>query len=236
MSLAKLKKKALFSAKKDKQEILGRFFKTGPGQYGQGDKFLGLTVPVARQLAKEFADLSWADLKILIKDPYHELRLIALLVLIEQYNLASDRRQKEVIIRFYLRSHRYINNWDLVDLSVYKLLGDYLVRYGDKDGLLISLAHSSLLWQKRMAMVATFAYLKAGSSRQTKEIATILLFDKHDLIQKAVGWMLREMGKRLSEKELTDFLDKHYREMPRTALRYAIERLPEKKRRYYLAR
>ena len=229
-----LKKKVRAAVLPGKTQILQRFFKTAPGEYGAGDKFLGLMVPAARKIAKEFKDLSLKDINRLIKDPYHELRLIALLILVENYQIAKDQLRRKQILDFYLQNTRYINNWDLVDLSVYKILGDYLLLYPREKKLLVKLANSRSLWEKRMAMVATFAFIKAGSSQETLKIAKILVYDQHDLIQKAVGWMLREMGKRLGERELKAFLDHYYRTMPRTALRYAIERLKPAEREHYL--
>lgn len=230
-----LKQRARAAVRPGKVQGLQRFFKTAPGEYGAGDKFLGLMVPAARKIAQEFADLSLVEIRILIKDKYHELRLIALLILVEHYHQAKERADKRKIVDFYLQNTKYINNWDLVDLSVYKIIGDYLVLYPREKRLLDQLAHSPDLWERRMAMVATFAFIKAGSGQETVKIAQILIDDRHDLIQKAVGWMLRELGKRLGEEKLKVFLDRYYKTMPRTALRYAIERLKPKEREHYLS-
>jgi len=232
--LQALIKKAKSQARPSQGQVLQRFFKTGPGEYGEGDRFLGIMVPEARRLAKEFSDLDQEDLTRLIQNPYHELRLIALFILTAHYQRAKTETSCRKVIDFYLKQTKYINNWDLVDLSVYKILGDYLLGNPKEKKLLNKLARSKDLWERRMAMITTFAYLRAGSAKETLEIATILLKDKHDLIQKAVGWMLREMGKRVSAVSLKAFLDQHHKTMPRTALRYAIERLKPAEREYYL--
>ncbi|MFA5184614.1 MAG: DNA alkylation repair protein [Patescibacteria group bacterium] len=222
-------------ASRSRSSILQRFFKTAPGQYGAGDVFLGLTVPLQRQIAKQYADLDRPALQSLLNSKFHEFRLVALLIMVFQYEGAKEREDKKSIVDFYLRNTNRINNWDLVDLSVYKILGDFLCLTGET-GRLDRLAASRNLWERRMAMVATYAFIKAGRSAETFWIAKKLLKDKEDLIHKAVGWMLRETGKRVSEAELKRFLDRHYRAMPRTALRYAIERLEPRTRERYLAR
>ncbi|MBI5530381.1 MAG: DNA alkylation repair protein [Candidatus Doudnabacteria bacterium] len=231
-----------------KAKILQRFFKTAPGQYGAGDIFLGLMVPQQRVLENKYWDkLSLSDLDKLIKSKIHEERLIALLILVKKYSEAQRRHSdpdslgegshlkitQEDIYKFYLGHTKYINNWDLVDLSAPNIVGRFLL---DKDRkILYQLAKSKSLWERRVAILATFAFLKNGETKDAVAIAKSLLADKHDLIHKATGWMLREMGKRCGEKYLTDFLDANVNKMPRTALRYSIERLPEKKRKYYLA-
>lgn len=214
--------------------ILQRFFKTGPGQYGAGDRFLGLKVPRQRQIALRYASLDLESVQSLLNSPWHEFRLVGLLILTEQYQTAPTLKDKEKLVNFYLKNTQRINNWDLVDLSVYKILGDYLWRVPAKKKILDRLAASSNLWERRLAMVATFAFIQQGSAQETLALAKKLLSDEHDLIQKAVGWMLREMGKRVSEKKLTDFLDQYGARMPRTALRYAIERLSPEQRSVYL--
>lgn len=214
-----------------KAKILGRFFKTGKGQYGEGDVFLGIVVPVQRKIAKQFSDLTLNDVVTLLKNPIHEYRLIALFILIEQFR-KGDEDRKKAIFNIYIKNTIYINNWDLVDLSSPNIVGEYL---SEKDyTTLYTFAKSSSLWKKRIAMLATFAEIKKGKYTRTYEIAEILVNDTHDLIQKAVGWMLREMGKRGGLKEEEQFLKKHAQTMPRTMLRYAVERFPEGKRQYYL--
>lgn len=208
------------------------FFKTASGQYGEGDVFLGIKVPAQRMAARGYENLSLADLQNLLNSKIHEHRLIALLILLSQYKKA-DSAGKKKIVNFYLRNAKNINNWDLVDLSCPNILGNYLL---DKPRqILYKLAKSKNLWEKRIAIISTAAFIRNKEFSDTLQIAEILLNDKHDLIHKAVGWMLREVGKR-DEAVLARFLYKHYKTMPRTMLRYAIEKLSEKKREYYLGR
>ena len=215
-----------------KAKILAKFFKTGKGEYGEGDFFLGITVPKIREIAKKYGDLELKEIQKILKSKYHEIRLCALLILVHKYKQTKDSKEKKKIVDFYFANTKYINNWDLVDLSVHYTVGNYLINKDRK--ILFKLAKSKNIWERRIAMISTFAFIYAGEYKTTFEIAEILLHDKHDLIQKAVGWMLREVGKRISEKELEKFLNKHAKTMPRTALRYAIERLPGKKRQNYL--
>ena len=212
---------------KEKAIILSRFFKTGKGQYGEGDIFLGIVVPKQREIANKYSTLSLQDVQRLLSSKIHEHRLTALLVLVLQYQNSNDKK----IIDFYLKNTKYINNWDLVDLSADKILGNYLI---DKDkSILYKLAKSNNLWKRRISIISTFAFIKKNKFEDTLKISEILLNDKHDLIQKAVGWMLRELGKRNQEIE-EKFLKKHYKKMPRTMLRYAIERFTEEKRKFYI--
>ena len=216
----------------EKAQILSRFFKTGKGQYGEGDIFLGIKVPEQRKLAKKYSGLSIKDIEALLKSGIHEQRLTALLILIIKYKKA-DLSEKQKIFDFYLKNTKFINNWDLVDLSAPNIVGHFLF---DKDKfILIKLSKSSDLWKKRIAMVSTYFFIKNNQFDITLAVAENLLNDKHDLIHKAVGWMLRETGKRslLTEEK---FLKKYYKNMPRTALRYAIEKFPEHKRKFYLAK
>ena len=222
-------------ASKSRSSILQRFFKTGPGQYGAGDVFLGLSVPLQRQIARKYVDLDRSALQALLNSEFHEFRLVALLILVAQYETAQELKDKRSIVDFYLKNTHRINNWDLVDLSVYKILGDFLLLTG-KTALVERLAVSRNLWERRIAMIATYAFIKAGRSKETFIIAKKLLKDEQDLIHKAVGWMLRELGKRVSKAELKDFLDEHHQAMPRTALRYAIERFSPKERKHYLTK
>ena len=207
-----------------------RFFKTGKGEYGEGDKFYGLTVPEQRTLSKKYKNLSLEELQKLIKSPWHEHRSLALMILTLQYPKADEERKK-IISDFYLKNAKRINNWDLVDISAPKIPGEYLF---DKDkAILYKFAKSDNLWERRIAMMSTYGFIKKNKYKDALTIAEILLNDEHDLIHKAVGWMLREIGKRdqvLEEK----FLLKYYKIMPRTMLRYAIEKFEEKKRRWYL--
>lgn len=217
----------------EKAEFLQRFFKTQEGEYGHGDKFLGITVPEQRIIAKKYRDLSLNDIEQLLKSPYHEYRLIALLILVLQFPKSDAAKQKE-IYDFYLSHTTYVNNWDLVDSSADRIVGQYLLNNSSKISILRKLAKSDLVWERRIAMIATFQFIKNGSSKETYEIADILLHDKHDLIQKAVGWMLRESGKKVSEKELIEFLSTRYNVMPRTILRYSIEKFALQTRKQYL--
>ena len=224
-------------ASSERAKILARFFKTGPGQYGEGDVFIGATVPQSRAVAKAYKDLLLEEISTLLHSRVHEERLVALFILIEQFKAAGQRRDektREKIYRFYLDNTAYINNWDLVDLSASRIVGPYL-EDKPKD-ILRKLAPSKSLWERRIAILSTFHFIKQGDPKYSLEIAGMLLQDDHDLIHKAVGWMLREIGKYCSERALTRFLDKHASTMPRTALRYAIEKFPEGKRRKYLTR
>ncbi len=210
--------------------ILQRFFKTGPGEYGAGDRFRGIRVPILRGLARKYQDLSLAATGRLLQSTFHEDRLLALLILICHY-YRGDRVVRDKIHRLYLENTRFVNNWDLVDASAPHLLGHYL-EDRPKDAL-TRLAASGDLWERRMAIIATFHFIKQNDFDETLSIARILLGDPEDLIHKAVGWMLREVEKH--ETTVAEaFLRKYYRNMPRTMLRYAIERLPEAKRQAYL--
>jgi len=230
MSTAIQLKKELASKKSAKAELLQRFFKTGPGEYGEGDIFLGVMVPEQRKTAKKYTDLKLIDLQRLLRSKIHEERLTALFILIHQFEKAKGIARKR-IYDFYFKNRKGVNNWDLVDLSAPRIMGKYLL---DKPkGVLYKLARSSNLWDRRIAVLSTFAFIDKNKFEDSLEIAGILLEDKEDLIHKAVGWMLREVGKKDLKVE-ENFLKKHYKNMPRTMLRYAIERFPEKKRKMYL--
>ena len=230
--ITKIKQELHSQKNNSKAKILAGFFKTGKGQYGEGDIFLGITVPKTREISKKYLDLNFRDIQKLLLGKIHEERLAALMILVEKYK-KSDESGKKSIIDFYLSNAKRINNWDLVDLSADKILGNYLV---DKDkSILYKLAESDSLWEKRISIVATLAFIKNNKFSDTVKISEILLNDKHDLIHKAVGWMLREAGKR-DEKVLCLFLGRHCRKMPRTMLRYAAERLDSKKRNFYMGR
>jgi 3-methyladenine DNA glycosylase AlkD len=222
-----LKKRA--SAKKAK--ISARFFKTGPGEYGEDDVFIGVVMPDTRRVAKMYTGLSLPETEKLLHSRIHEERMCALLILIERFK-GGSQPDRERIYKLYLKNTKYINNWDLIDLSAPHIVGEFLA---DKPKVILyKLAKSKSLWERRIAVLSTFNFIYKGKSQETLKIAEILLDDEHDLIQKAVGWMLRETGKRCSEKILEDFLHKRYKQMPRTMLRYAIERLPEARRKAYL--
>ena len=208
-----------------------RFFRTEPGEYGEGDTFIGIRVPVLRGLAKQHRDLSLPDTELLLRFPIHEERLLALLLLVSRYE-RGDATTREAVFGFYRQNMRFVNGWDLVDSSAYKIMGDFL---RSRSRLLPRrLAKSPVLWERRIAIISTLAFIKDGAFGETFAIAEVLLHDDEDLIHKAVGWMLREVGNR-DRKVEEAFLKKHYQEMPRTMLRYAIEKFPETKRQRFLA-
>ena len=210
---------------------LQRFFKTAPGEYGAGDKFLGLRVPALRKLVRDYRQLNDADALEMLASSWHEERLLALMLLVDGYD-RGDESRRERIHRAYLEHTRYINNWDLVDASAEHIVGPQLE--AREIALLQRLAKSDDIWERRIAIISTFHFIKRNEFRPTLKIARLLLQDSHDLIHKAVGWMLREVGKR--DRRVEDvFLRQHYRKMPRTMLRYAIERHPEILRKRYLA-
>ncbi len=225
-----LRNELLHKGDPQRARALSRFFKSGKGEYGEGDVFLGIPVPQLRRIARKFRHLQRRDLSLFVKDPIHEFRLAALCILTEQYKYADDKAKGE-IVDFYLKNRRYINNWDLVDLSAYTILGDYVYAIGDYR-ILNALSRSSVLWDRRIAMIATFAGIRKNKFSEAIKVAEALISDDQDLIHKAVGWMLREIGKR-DENVLLTFLDKHATHMPRTMLRYAIERFDENRRQYY---
>lgn len=210
--------------------ILQRFFKTGPGEYGEGDIFMGLRMPQLRSLVRTYEQLRFEEVLELMRSSIHEERLLALLILVRAYN-KSDEMMKEKIYRFYLDNILFINNWDLVDLSAEHIMGAHLFNRDRKQ--LVQLAHSKILWERRIAVMATFHFIRKGQFSLTLSLVESLLGDKEDLIHKACGWMLREIGKRDLPVEET-FLRLHSKIMPRTMLRYAIERFPEDKRLMYL--
>ena len=225
-------------ARADESQVAGlsRFFKTGPGQYGEGDKFLGIKVPVTREVVKQcWRETSMQDLEECIANEYHEIRLAALLALVEIFAHAKkDPGLQQACIDFYLSHTDRINNWDLVDLSCYPLLGVWLL---DRDrSLLYDLARNGkTIWEQRIGIVSTMTFIRHGQLQDTFSIADILLHHPHDLIHKAVGWLLREAGKR-DKEALTAYLEPRYRTMPRTMLRYAIEKFPEAERKQYLVK
>ncbi len=229
-TLKSLKKELKSKASPEIAKNLQRFFKTGPGEYGEGDIFLGLKVGGSREIAKKYQDLSLKDTEKLLHSKIHEERLVALLILIHKFQRDKEDL-KEKIFKLYLKNTKYINNWDLVDLSAIKIIGEYLRNKSKK--ILYKLVKSKNIWERRIAVLATFQFIKNNEFKESLKISKLLLKDKHDLIHKAVGWMLREIGKRsiaIEEK----FLKIHYKKMPRTMLRYAIERFPEKRRKAYL--
>jgi 3-methyladenine DNA glycosylase AlkD len=208
------------------------FFKTGIGHYAAGDEFIGVTVPNLRKIAKQFMCLALEDLQVLLESKINEERLLALIILTQQYQAAVSQDQ-ETLYQFYLQNLKYVNNWNLVDTSAHLIIGAHL---WDKDrSLLLELATSEILWERRISIVSTWYFIRKNDLAWTFKIASFLKCDTHDLIHKAVGWMLREAGKR-DQAQLITFLDQHMREMPRTMLRYAIEKFPESMRKSYLMR
>lgn|SRR3989338_5742552 len=230
MSLTRLKSELRKYSDKKKAKILQRFFKTGPGEYAEGDIFLGIKVPILRALAERYQCLELNEILKLLKSRIHEERLLSLFLLILKYRKVNLSR-KEKIYKAYLNCSKYINNWDLVDATAKHIIGDFLK---DKDRVpLYKLARSDSLWERRIAILSTFHFIENNDFGDTLKIAEILISDPHDLIHKAVGWMLREVGKRDRGSE-ENFLKKYCTAMPRTMLRYALERFPETKRQAYL--
>lgn len=215
----------------EKAAFFPRFFKTGKGEYGEGDVFIGVTVPQVRSVVKEYRDLPLADVERLLESRLHECRLAALLMLVDQYK-RGDEVQKKKIADLYLRRTDRINNWDLVDCSAYHIVGPWIEEVSD-ERLLDKLAASKNLWEQRIAIVATFHFIRKGELAHTFRIAETLLHHPHDLLHKAVGWMLREAGKK-NQKALDDFLLTHHRVMPRTMLRYAIEKMDDTRKQAFM--
>lgn len=231
--LNSLKKELRDRINPEKAAFFPRFFKTGVGEYGEGDMFLGITVPNIRLVAKKFANLSIGDIERLLVSKWHEERLLALIIMVNQFKKADEAKQKE-LYEFYLSNTGSINNWDLVDTSARDIVGGYIYAHPELLPTLSQLAASHSLWERRIAMIATYYFLMKGEPDVTIKIAEQLLGDKEDLMHKAVGWMLREMGKRCDRQLLVNFLNEHAHEMPRTMLRYAIEHFPPTERRYFL--
>ena len=211
----------------EKKAVLPRFFKTGKGEYGEGDRFLGVIVPNTRKVAKNHKDSPYIVIEMLLESEWHECRLCALLMLIEKY-----RKEPDEAVRFYLTHTKGINNWDLVDLSAPYILGDFLKDKTDRN-VLYELAGSAVMWERRIAVVSTLMLIRHGQFDDTIRLAEALIDSKHDLMQKSIGWMLREVGKR-DKGLLVQFIEKHKHEMPRTMLRYAIEKFPEPERREFM--
>jgi len=235
MNLKSFKEELNNSGNKEKAKLLSGFFKTGKGEYGEGDIFLGIIVPIQRKIAKKY-ELELEEIQELLNSGIHEYRLSALFVLIRKYERAVKNKQEQEmkkIVDFYLKNTKNINNWDLIDLSAPKIVGNYLI---DKPrDILYKLAKSKSLWEKRISVLSCFTFIREKDFKDALKISEILLKDKHDLIHKAVGWMLREIGKKNSAVE-EDFLEKNCKNMPRTMLRYAIEKFSESKRKYYLTK
>lgn len=217
----------------EKRSFLPKFFKAGKGEYAEGDQFIGVTVPDQRKVAKEFfAKISLKELEELLSSKIHEHRHCALLMLVSKFEKSKDLKEKEEIVQFYLKNKKYINNWDLVDSSCYKILGRYCFE-NQEDEILKELSDEENLWSKRIAVVSTMFHVKKGKFDLMKELVLKNLNHSHDLMHKANGWLLREMGNK-ERQELLDFLEVHYQKMPRTTLRYAIEKFDKKLRQDYL--
>ncbi len=231
---ASLAKKALHQkANRRKAHVYQSFFKTGPGEYGEGDIFIGVTVPQTREIARLYEQLPLSEIGLILKSPIHEERLLALILLTQKFKKAPPKLQAQ-IFRFYLRHTRWINNWDLVDTSAPQIVGGYLSQMGADRKMLQKLSRSNLLWERRIAIVATWYFIRQNDFNDCLSITRSLLNDSHDLIHKACGWMLREVGKKNTDT-LVSFLSRHASRMPRTMLRYAIERLPASQRKAFLA-
>lgn len=217
-------------ANPEKAWFLQRYFKTGKGEYAEGDKFLGITVPLQRKAAKKYCSLGLEEIEKLLSSEVHEHRFTGLLILVSKYEKGEEKERRK-IVAFYLKNRKRVNNWDLVDTSAPYILGDWLL---DKDrSVLYKLAKAKTIWDRRIAIMSTYAFIKKDNFKDTLKLARTLLSDKHDLIHKAVGWMLREVGKK-SKVTLKNFLDKQCKSMPRTTLRYAIERFPKEDQKHYL--
>jgi len=212
---------------------LRRFFKTGKGEYSEHEQFLGIKVPTLRQFAKRYQHLSLTELGTVISSPLHEERFLALLILINQYKTSNHKKTQKTLYQFYINNKQFVNNWDLVDLSAPAIIGVHL--YNKNRSLLKKLAQQNNLWDRRIAIVATWHFIRHDDFDDTLELAHLLLTDEEDLIHKAVGWMLREVGKR-NQDLLEQFITRHYDALPRTTLRYAIERFPENQRKKMLKR
>jgi len=230
--LDQLKKELQKLANSEKAKDLSRFFKTGKGQYGEGDIFLGVSVPDQRKTARKYPNLSLDEIQELLSSKVHEHRLTSLFILINKYQKSDDKNKKKMF-DFYLKNTKNINNWDLVDSSSSYIVGDYLLNKAEKRTILYKLAESKNLWERRIAVMSTFAFIKNNEFEDALKIAEILLNDEYDLIHKAVGWMLREIGSR-NQAEEENFLKKHYKKMPRTMLRYAVEKFQKNKKEFYM--
>ena len=225
-----VKKAILAMAQPNRGVELARFFKTAPGQYGEGDRFLGLTMPQQHAIVKQYRQLPTSETEHLVRDEYHECRMVGLLIWVEQTRKGNSIQRAEILER-YLANRQYINNWDLVDVTCTHILGRYIVQ-ADRS-VLYDLAREDHLWSQRMAIVSTLSLIRLGQFSDTFNLSELLLSHKHDLIHKAIGWMLREVGKRNADA-LEEFLHDHIRQLPRITLRYAIERFDAPRRRYYL--
>ena len=235
MLVNKIKKELKLLSNKEKAKILQGFFKTGKGQYGEGDIFIGVVMPEIRKISKKyFKEISLKEVLEFLHSLIHEERMLAVIILTYKYEKVESLKEKKAIYNLYIKNFKYINSWDLVDLSAPKILGKYMIEFPEKRIALEKWAKSNHLWTRRIAILTTFAFVYNNESKWTLKIAKILINDEHDLIHKAVGWMLREVGKRVDQKIEESFLKKYYKKMPRTMLRYAIEKFDQKKRAFYM--
>ena len=230
MKPSQLQKELNTVANPEKAKILQRFFKTAPGEYGHGDIFLGIMVPIQRKIAEKYIDLILPEIQKLLNSKIHEHRFCALIILVSKYKKASDQEKKKIFC-FYIKNSTKINNWDLVDVSAPKIVGDYLLN--KNKAILYKFARSKNLWQKRISVLATFCFIRENKFEDSLKISEILFKDKHALIHKAVGWMLREIGKQNKRVEIK-FLEEHAHKMPRVMLRYAIEKFSKKRKSLFL--
>jgi 3-methyladenine DNA glycosylase AlkD len=230
MAVSNVKKELLKNRNKEQAKHLSRFFKTGKGQYGEGDVFWGIKVPVQREVVKKFKEVDLREIQELLDDEIHECRLTGLLILVNRYKKSENKKE---IFDFYLKNAKRINNWDLVDLTAPNIVGDFLLDKKGERRILYSLVKSKNLWERRISVLSTFTFLRNKDYKDILKIAEILLKDEQDLIHKAVGWMLRETGKRDKDVEIS-FLKKHYQKMPRTMLRYAIEKFNDKEKAFFM--
>jgi len=230
MAVSSVKKELLKNRNKEQAKHLSGFFKTRKGQYGEGDVFWGIKVPVQREIVKKFKDAELKEIQELLNDEIHECRLTGLLILVNKYKNSENKKE---IFDFYLKNTKRINNWDLVDLTAPNIVGSFLLEKKKERKILYSLVKSKNLWERRIAVLSTFTFLRNKDYEDILKIAEILLKDEHDLIHKAVGWMLRELGKRDKEVEVS-FLKKHYQKMPRTMLRYAIEKFNDREKKFFM--
>ncbi len=231
----KVKKELEKYINKEKAAFFPKFFKNAKGEYGEGDKFIGVTVPNQRKVSKMFyKQMDLGDIQELLDSPIHEHRLTSLYILVLKFEKSKDIEEKKEIYNFYLKNAKKVNNWDLVDSSAHKIVGAHLLKTGESRDILYKLAKSKNLWEQRISIISTWMFIREKQLDDTLKISEILLNHPHDLIHKAVGWMLREVGKK-DKKVLKDFLNKHYKKMPRTMLRYAIEKFDEETRKKYLS-
>ncbi len=232
--IAELRKEMEECSNEEKAKLYQRFFKTGPGQYGEGDVFMGLTMPETRAISSKYTEMPIEEVQELLNSEIHEHRMSALLIVIQKYRKAN-KEEKRKLYEFYLKNMSRINNWDLIDVTASHVVGDFLFNNKEEKEMLYKLAKSNDLWEKRISVISTFRFIKENEFEDSINISEILLNDKHDLIHKAVGWMLREIGKKDQEIE-EEFLRKYHKTMPRTMLRYSLEKFTKDKKDFYMGR